>query len=145
MNRNIIFPKLSILYEIQSQSINLSELKIMNKNILNLCFSSFNFEQLLIKLINTMDLSQIKTINSNYQDLIAKSNLCYFQESIYSFSPIENDDDFNDNSLTPRNYPNSKVNLNNLTKNDNITDNLTIDDFFDECAILYYFWNFMAI
>ena len=142
MNRNIIFPKLSILYEIQSQSINLSELKIMNKNILNLCFSSFNFEQLLIKLINTMDLSQIKTINSNYQDLIAKSNLCYFQESIYSFSPIENDDDFNDNSLTPRNYPNSKVNLNNLTKNDNITDNLTIDDFFDECAILYYFLEF---
>ena len=142
MNKNIIFPKLSVLYEIQSQNINLSEMKIMNKNILNLCFNSFYFEQLLIKLINTMDLSQIKKINSNYQDLIAKSNLCYFQESIYSFNHIENDDDTNDNSLTPRNYPNSKVNINNLTKNDNITDNLTIDDFYDECAILFYFLDF---
>ena len=142
MNRNIIFPKLSVLYEIQSQNINLSEMKIMNKNILNLCFSSFNFEQLLIKLINTMNLSQIKKINSNYQDLIAKSNLCYFQESIYSFTPKEIDDDTNDNSLTPRNYPNSKANLNNVNKNDNITDNLTIDDFYDECSILYYFLEF---
>jgi hypothetical protein len=141
-NRNIIFPKLSVLYEIHSQNINLSEMKIMSKSILNLCFNSFNFEQLLIKLINIMDLSQIKKINSNYQDLIAKSNLCYFQESIYSFTPIEIDDDTNDNSLTPRNYPNSKVNINNLSKNDNITDNLTIDDFYDECSILYYFLEF---
>ena len=144
MNKNIIFPKLSVLYEIQSQNIQLFEMKIINKNILNLCFSSFYFEQLLIKLINTMDLSQIKKINSNYQDLIAKSNLCYFQESIYSFNHIENDDDTNDNSLTPRNYPNSKVNINNLTKNDNITDNLTIDDFYDECAILFYFLEFYS-
>ena len=142
MNKNKIFPKLSILYEIQSQNIKLSEMKIMNKNNLNLSFSSFNFEQLLIKLINTMDLSQIKNINSNYQDLIAKSNLCYFQESIYSFNPVENDDDTNDNSLTPRGPPKIKVNINNLIKNDNITDNLTIDDFFDECAILYYFLEF---
>ena len=144
INKNIIFPKLSILYEIQSQSITLSEMKIMNKNILNLCFSSFNFEQLLIKLINTMDLSQIKKINSNYHDLIAKSNLCYFQESIYSFTQIDNDDDNNDNSLTPRNHQKTKVNINNLGKNDNITDNLTIDDFFDECSILYYFLEFYS-
>ena len=152
--KNIIFPKLNILFEIQTQAIDFSNIKIMNKNNLNLCFNNFNFEQLLIKLINSMDLSIIKKINTNYQDLITKSNICYFQESIFSFFPQEKnkdkdnnnkdkENDITDNSImiSPRTISKSQAIKN---KNENINDNLSIDDFFDECIILYFLLDYYS-
>ena len=150
INKTTIFQKLSLINEVQSQNINLVGLKIMNKNNLSLCFNSFKIEQLLIKLINTMDLSHIRKINTNYIDFIQNSNLCYFQESIFSYStPNFNNDkenDITDSSimLTPRVLSQNKNNLLNQNKSDDFLDNLSIDDFFDECAILYYFLDYYS-
>ena len=142
-NKSSIFPKLDLLSEIQSQNINLIGLKIMNKNNLNLCFNNFTIEQLLIKLVNSMDLSHIRKINTNYIDFILNSNRCYFQQSIFSFPKNNNDkeNEINDSSvmLTPRGIPQKNKNLLTQNKSDNIIDNLSIDDFFDECGVLYYF------
>ena len=147
--KNIIFPKLSTLNEIQCQNIKLLGLKLMNKNnYIN--FNSFNIDQILIKITNNMNLYHIRKINSNYIDLILNSNFCYFQGSIFSFSSPyqekEKDIDINDTSLmlTPRNAPIEKNNTFEKNKSDFISDNLSIDDFFDECAILLYFLDFYS-
>ena len=141
-NKSSLFPKIDILSEIQSQNINLIGLKIMNKNNLNLCFSNFTIDQLLIKLVNTMDLSHIRKINTNYMDFILNSNRCYFQQSLFAFQKNNNekDSDINDSSvmLTPRGIPLKKKNLLSQNNSDNVIDNLSIDDFFDECGVLYY-------
>ena len=148
--KNIIFPKLNDFEEMQIQNINLFGLKLMKNNNVNLNAGNFNFEQLIIKIINNMDLSKIKNINNNFSDFILNSNNCYFQKSIYSLiSPKkekEKEIDVTDSSimLTPRNFPQSKNNLFENIKTNDIIDNLSIDDFFEECAILYYFLDYYS-
>ena len=146
--KKALFPNLTLINDIQTQKINLSGLKIMSKNNISKNFSNFNIDQLLIKLINTMDLSHIKKINTNYIDFILNSNICYFQGSIFSFTNQNNnfkekETDITDTSimLTPRCI--SKNNILEQYKKDNLLlDSLSIDDFFDECSILSYFLDF---
>ena len=147
--KNIIFPKLNNFYERHSQNLNFFGLKIINKNNSNTIVNN-NIDQILIKLINNMDLSYIRKINTNYIDFILNSHTCYFQESIFTFSSQskekEKEIDVTDSSimLTPRSLPQTKSILLEQNKSDNNIDNLSIDDFFDECTILYYFLDFYS-
>ena len=147
--KNIIFPKITPFYERHSQNMSFFGLKIINKNNNNIILNS-NIEQILIKLVNNMDLSYIRKINTNYIDFILNSNTCYFQESIFSFSSQNKEKDkeidITDSSimLTPRSIPQTKSILLEQNKSDNLIDNLSIDDFFDECTILYYFLDYYS-
>ena len=147
--KKALFPNLNLINDIQTQKINLFGLKFMNKNNLSVCFNNFNIDQLLIKLINTMDLSHIKKINTNYIDFILNSNICYFQESIFAFTNQNNnkekENDITDTSimLTPRCIPKNNI-LEQYKKDTLLIDSLSIDDFFDECAILSYFLDFYS-
>ena len=149
-NNNMIFPKLNILDEIQTQSINLLGLQLKNKNNTNINIGNFNIEQIIIKLINNMELSKIRKLNTYYINYILNSNACYFQTSIYSFtSPKiekEKEIDVTDASimLSHRVLPINKSILLNQNKAPDIIDNLSIDDFFDECAILFYFLDYYS-
>ena len=150
INKNKIFPNLRYFSEVQGKKLNVIDFKIMNKNCMNLNFNNFKFEQLLIKLINSMDLSIIRKINTNYIDYILNSNNCYFQESIFSFSSIypskERDIDVTDSSimLTPSSIPKFKNEFLKEKKSDIINDNLSIDEFFDECENLFYFLDYYS-
>ena len=146
-NQNKIFPNLNS-NDLQAYKINLYSWKILNKNSMNLNFYNFQFNQLLIKLINTMDITTIRNINSNYIDYILNSNICYFQESIFSFSPknLIKEKEVTDSSImfTSRALPKPKNILLEEKKQDNINDNLSIDDFFEECENLFYFLEYYS-
>ena len=147
-SKNELFPNLNLINDIQTQQINFVGLKSMNKHNLSLCLNNYKIDQLVIKLINIMDLSHIKQINSNYIDFILNSNICYFQQSIFSFTnnkEKEKENDITDTSmiLTPRSVPTNNI-LEQYKKETLLIDNLSIDDFFDECAILSYFLEFYS-
>ena len=63
-------------------NINLSHLLLTSKNNINKCFSSFNFNELLIKVTNFQRKSQIEAINNKYYELIQKTKKLYFQNPI---------------------------------------------------------------
>ena len=132
----------------------------MTQNNLNLCFNNFIIDELLIKIINLMNIFDIKGININYFSLILNCNSCYFRESLLNFLPKEEknvfEGKFNNKmidssiSITPRSFRdrsktqiiNNIININ--SDGENIIDNLSIQDFFDENEILLYFLDFYA-
>ena len=63
-------------------SINLNKLLLLTKNNINKSFSSFNFNELILKVTNFQTENQIKAINSKYLELIQKSKKLYFQNSL---------------------------------------------------------------
>ena len=140
----------------QMENINLNNVKIMSKNNIHLSLNNFDIDEILIKFINTMNLNDMKILNSNYFSLITNSTSCYFQESILFFNPEErnndtetkNNNEINDYSImiTPR-VISSKTQILSNTINfegNNILDNLTIKDFLDQIEILNYFLEFYS-
>ena len=79
--QNINF-NINIIYKTNTNKIKLIETSLLSKNNLNKCFSSFNFYELLIKVTNFQEESQIQEINKKYSDLIQKSLKFYLQNSI---------------------------------------------------------------
>ena len=144
----------------QEPNIKLNYIKIMTQNNLNLCFNNFIIDELLIKIINLMNIFDIKAININYFSLILNCNSCYFRESLLNFLPKEEKNAFEGKfnnkmidssiSITPRSFRdrsktqiiNNIININ--SDGENIIDNLSIQDFFDENEILLYFLDFYA-
>ena len=147
------------LSTVQNLSLNLSKIKIMTKDNIYTSLNNFSIEELLLKFINTMNIGNIKKINTNYSSIISNSNSCYFQESIISFisndlnKNIETNNNINEiidssMSLTPRSVL-SKTQIikirNRLTPlEENIVDNLSINDFFNEIEILNYFLDYYS-
>ena len=147
------------LSTVQNLSLNLSKIKIMTKDNIYTSFNNFSIDELLLKFINTMNIGNIKKINTNYSSIISNSNSCYFQESIISFisndlnKNIETNNNINEiidssMSLTPRSVL-SKTQIikirNRLTPlEENIVDNLSINDFFNEIEILNYFLDYYS-
>jgi hypothetical protein len=86
----------------------------MTQNNLNLCFNNFIIDELLIKIINLMNIFDIKGININYFSLILNCNSCYFRESLLNFLSKEEknvfEGKFNNKmidssiSITPRSF-----------------------------------------
>ena len=78
-------------------SINLNNLLLLSKNNISRCFSTFNFNELIIKVTNFQNVNQVKTINSKYLELIQKSRRLYFQNSITTIiqANIENSEQIN--------------------------------------------------
>ena len=141
-------------------NIKLNNIKIMTQNNLNIALNNYVIDDLLIKFINTMNSSDVKKLNTNYQSLISCSNSCFLQESIISFIQEEAN---NIIIKTNNEIINSSVNikpeasnnlsktqiLNNLNNNveytkENIIDNLSIKDFFKENEILDYFLDYYS-
>ena len=155
-NNKSFFNSLSTM---QNLSLNLSKIKIMTKDNIYTTFNNFSIDELLLKFINTMSIGNIKKINTNYASIISNSNSCYFQESIISFisndlnKNIETNNNINEiidssMSLTPRSVL-SKTQIikirNRLTPlEENIVDNLSINDFFNEIEILNYFLDYYS-
>ena len=147
------------LSTVQNLSLNLSKIKIMTKDNIYTSLNNFSIEELLLKFINTMNIGNIKKINTNYSSIISNSNSCYFQESIISFisndlnKNIETNNNINEiidssMSLTPRSVL-SKTQIikirNRLTPlEENIVYNLSINDFFNEIEILNYFLDYYS-
>ena len=143
----------------QNLNLNLNKIKIMTQNNIYLSLNNFSIDELLIKFINTMNIQIIKKINTNYSSIISNSNSCYFQESIISFisndlnKNIETNNNINeiiDSSimLTPRSVL-SKTQIINVKNRmppleENIVDNLSINDFFNEIEILNYFLDYYS-
>ena len=91
--------------------INIRNLLLLTKNNINKSFSSFNFNELILKITNFQTENQIKAINSKYLELIQKSKKLYFQ-----------------NSLNTLNQDNIEVsNNNNQINNDNSIEYLKTD------------------
>ena len=147
------------LSTVQNLSLNLSKIKIMTKDNIYTSLNNFSIEELLLKFINTMNIGNIKKINTNYSSIISNSNSCYFQESIISFfsndlnKNIETNNNINEiidssMSLTPRSVL-SKTQIIKIRNRlnpleENIVDNLSINDFFNEIEILNYFLDYYS-
>ena len=96
-------------YIINKINIKLSNLLLFSKNNINKCFSSFNFNELLIKVTNFQRKSQIEAINNKYYELIQKTKKLYFQNPITAINQtnikttndaqMETDNKIQDNSL----------------------------------------------
>ena len=76
--QNINF-NINIHYKTNINKIKLNDIQLLSKNNINKCFSSFNFYELLIKVTNFQEESQIQEINTKYSDLIQKSRKFYLQ------------------------------------------------------------------
>ena len=97
------------------KNLSLKDINLLTKENITIFFSSFNFKEFLIKIMNFNSHNQIETINNKYIDLISKSNNCYFQEPVTSL-------------IT--NKSNSK------NKAYNVAENLSIQDLFVQYKIL---------
>ena len=101
-------------------------LLLLSKNNINKCFSSFNFNELLIKVTNYKEENQIKSINLKYYELIQKTKKLYYQNAITTI-----------NQITIENKNNNQIDNDN--KND---DNTSIDNLINEFKVLKYFLNY---
>ena len=114
---------INIQYKNNTNKINLTKLILLSKNNINKIFSSFNFYELLIKVTNFQEDSQIQGINTKYSDLIQKSRKFYIQNSITTFQ--------NDNKTVQE--------QNNIKDKDN---NPSINYLKKEFNVLYYLLNY---
>ena len=103
------------------EKLSLKDINLLTKENITNFFSSFNFKEFLIKLMDFDSHNQIETINNKYIDLISKSNNCYFQEPVTSL--ITN-----------------KYNIKN--KAYNFAENLSIQDLFMQYKILCSYLDF---
>ena len=97
------------------KNLSLKDINLLTKENITIFFSSFNFKEFLIKIMDFNSHNQIETINNKYLDLISKSNNCYFQEPV--------------TSLITNKY-------NNKNKAYNVAENLSIQDLFVQYKIL---------
>ena len=95
--------------------LSLKDINLLTKENITNFFSSFNFKEFLIKIMDFNSHNQIETINNKYIDLISKSHNCYFQEPVTSL-------------ITNKN--------NNKNKSYNVAENLSIQDLFVQYTIL---------
>ena len=130
-----------------SQYSNINYIKIMTKNNLDFCLNYFSIEELLIKIINTMNFEDVKKINTNYMPIISSSNFCYFQASILSLNSNYIKEDIKDNEildysidLTPRTIQQDFIN--NISEK--ILDNLSLKEFYNENEILNYLLDYYS-
>ena len=98
--------------------ININDLQLLTKDNINYFFNSFNFKELLIKIMDFQSQYQIEKINNKYIDLILKSNNCYFQEPVISLV---------------------NKNKDSKSKSYNIVENLTIKDLYIQYNILIFY------
>ena len=70
-------------------SIEVNNLLLLSKNNINKCFSTFNFNELILKTTNFQNENQIKDINLKYLELIQKTKKLYFQNSISTIEQVE--------------------------------------------------------
>ena len=103
--QNINF-KINIHYKTNTNKIKLINTILLSKNNINKCFSSFNFHELLIKVTNFQEESQVQEMNMKYSDLIQKSRKFYIQNSISAFQN-------NNSDKTTSNEPEQNLNENN--------------------------------
>ena len=115
---------ININYKNNINKINLTNFILLSKNNINKCFSSFNFYELLIKVTNFQEDSQIQAINTKYSELIQNSRKFYLQNSISTFQ--------NDNNKTEQEKNNNKDKDNNPS----------INYLKKEFNVLYYLLNF---
>ena len=101
-----------------SNKLNLDCNDLLTKVNIALIFSSFNINELIIKFSAFKSKSQIEILNFIYIDIIAKSNICYFQEPV-------------DNIINDKPDEKSKGNKN--------TTSLTIKDLFTQFDILCFY------
>ena len=99
-------------------TLNINEMDILSKENISLIFSSFNFNEFLIKYIALKAQYYVERITNKYIELISKSKNCYLQESIIL---INNREDKN------------KV---------NIIENLSVNDLYMQYNILIFFLKF---
>ena len=99
----------------------LKDMNLLTKENISIFFSSFNFKEFLIKIMDFDSQNQIETINNKYIDLISKSNNCYFQEPVTSLIT-------NKNNVKNKAY--------------NIAENLSIQDLFVQYKILCSYLDF---
>ena len=97
-------------YKTNNNKIKLINTILLSKNNINKCFSSFNFHELLIKVTNFQEESQVQEINMKYSDLIQKSRKFYIQNSISAF---QNNESNKTNINTNTNEPEQNLNENN--------------------------------
>ena len=104
------------------KTININNINMLTRDNITNIFSSLNFKEFLIKIMDFKSENQIEEINNKYFDLIAKSNSYYIQEPVASL--------INDKQG------------NNKNKTYNINDNLTMKDLFEQYDILHYYLDF---
>ena len=104
-----------------NNSIKLNNLLFLTKSNIIKCFSTFNFNELLIKTTNFQDDNQIKAMNSKYLELIQKSKKLYFQNSISTLNQIE---------------------IQNNNNETIIDDNTSLDNLKNEFNVLNYLLNY---
>ena len=109
-------------YNAVLKSINISKINLLIKDNITNFFSTFNFKELLIKIMDFKTQTQIEMINNKYMDLITKTNIFYIQEPVTSL-------------ITDKHSSNKN-------KTYNINENLTIKDVYIQYDILYYFLDF---
>ena len=100
------------------KSLNLYKINLLTKENITIFFSSFNFKEFLIILLEFKNQNQIEIINNKYIDLISKSNNCYFQEPVTSL-------------ITDK--------QSNKNKAYNLNENMTIKDLFVQYDILNFY------
>ena len=132
----------------------MENIKIMTQNNLYSCFNNCFIDELLIKIINTINSTNIKKINMNYLSLISNSNSCYYREAIINDKPDEetNKDESKINNeiidssimFTPRTIRNSSQTQILKDSRENIIDNLSLKHFFSENEILNEFLDFYS-
>ena len=99
--QNINF-NININYKTNTNKIKLIDTLALTKNNINKCFSSFNFYELLIKVTNFQQESQVQEINAKYSDLIQKSQKYYLQNSI---STLQTNINTESNQITKEKNP----------------------------------------
>ncbi len=100
------------------KALNLYKINLLTKENITIFFSSFNFKEFLIILMEFKNQNQIEIINNKYIDLISKSNNCYFQEPVTSL-------------ITDK--------QSNKNKAYNLNENMTIKDLFVQYDILNFY------
>ena len=96
-NNTIISNIIEHTDDIKTYSIKLNNLILLTKNNINKCFSSFNFNEIVLKVTNFQTENQVKEINLRYLELIQKSRKLYFQNSITTLNQnnSNNENDIN--------------------------------------------------
>ena len=106
--------------------IKLNNLILLSKNNINKCFSSFNFNELLIKVTNFREENQIQLVNVKYLELIQKTQKLYFQNSITTINQIDSQKNINNNNNEQSDVSHT------------IDDNSSIDILIKEFKVLNY-------
>ena len=119
-NKNILKNSINIINEniINKDSIKLSNILCLSKNNIIKCFSTFNFNELLLKVTNFQDENQIKAINTKYFELIKKTKKLYFQNSISTINQINQNTNVTNKFLTD--IKNQETSIDYLIKEFNI-------------------------